>query len=205
MKRISTRILAMLLACALICALAGCTTSPLSSDTSKPFSRGTVSGSDYTSDYIGLTFHAPDGWSYYTDSQISSLLNVTASYLEDPASFEKATEGELIDFFCSTADGSNNVDLSFTKSPGFVSLENSINTTVDYIKGVYEQMGLGGCTASEPADRTLCGRTYKTVTLDVGGILTQYFYMTQIGDYVVAISGTFTDGTTATQFEAMFS
>ncbi len=121
MKRISTRILAMLLVCTLVFALAACTTAPINvnvnSDSEKPFARGTVSGSDYTSDYIGLTLHAPDGWSYYTDDQISSLLNVTTSYLEDPASFEKATEGELIDFFCSTADGSNNVDLSFTKSP----------------------------------------------------------------------------------------
>lgn len=202
MKHTFSRLFALLLAVLMLCSLAGCNNSPIS--TSDAFSRGKINGNDYTSDFIGLTFHAPSGWTYYTDDQIASLLSATSSYLEDPSAFEKAVDGELIDFFCSSSDGTSNVDLSFVKSSSFTNLDASLSISIKYLQQNYEQMGFAS-TATDPVERTLCGRTYKTVELSVGSIITQYYFMTVIDNYIVSIAGTFADGTTIEQFEAMFS
>lgn len=205
MKKTVSRIFALLLAAVLIVSLTACGSfgSIIGADEAK-FARGTVSGNTYTSDFIGLTFRAPDGWTFYTDEEIKSLLNVTASYLDDSSAFEEATDAEIIDFFCNSDDGASNVDLSFSKSSSFVSLDASVKASVEFIEQQYEQMGLT-CSASDPVERTLCGRDYKMVELNVNDMMTQYFYMTVIGKYVVGITGTFGDDTTAAEFEAMFS
>lgn len=207
MKHLSTRITALVLALVLVCSLAACSKPNPAGDNGSSgngsFSRGTVSGSTYTNKYLGLSFHAPSNWYYYSDDQIASLMNTTASYMSDPAAFEAATDGEVIDFFCSNSDGSCNVDLSFTKSSSFSSVDASVKTTVDYMKSQYEYLGLT-VTVSSPVDRTLCGRNYRMAEFSVDGIMTQYFYMTLVDNYLVCITGTFCDGTTSAEFEAMF-
>ncbi len=175
-----------------------------SSDPSASFTRGTISSNVYTSDFIGISFHAPDGWYYYTDEEIAALVNSTTSYMKDPSLFEKATEGELIDFFCNSPDSGSNVDLAYTKAPGYVSLGDCVDATVIELGQQYDNMGLS-YTMSDPVYRTLCGREYLMIECHVAGYMTQYLYLTKIDNYFVTFAGTFSDGTTAEQFEAMFS
>lgn len=143
----------------------------------KPFSRGTVSGNVYTSDFIGITFHAPDSWYFYTDEEIAALVNSTTSYMKDPSSFEKATEGELIDFFCNSPDSGCNVDLAYTKAPAFVNLDGCVDATIVELQQQYENMGFTS-TISASVTRTLCGREYRMLEVRVSGYMTQYLYLT---------------------------
>lgn len=205
MKNKAFRAVAVLLAAVLIFAVTGCSSAKEISV--KPFTRGTVSGNTYHSDFAELTFTAPDGWHFYSDEELSSLLGTTKDLLEDPEAFEKLSEGEMIDFFAIAGDGSLNVDMSYAKGSMLTNLEASRKSSIDLIKDQYEQMGFS-CTAAEPVDRTLGERTFSMTELsvDIGsGTMTQYFYVAMIGSYFVTVTATATVDTPPETFEAMFS
>lgn len=205
MKNKAFRAVAVLLAAILIFAVTGC--SAAKEISVKPFTRGTVSGNTYHSDFAELTFTAPDGWHFYSDEELSSLLGTTKDLLEDPEAFEKLAEGELIDFFAISGDGSMNVNMSYAKGSMLTDLEASRKSSIDLMKDQYDQMGFT-CTASEPVDRTLGGRTFSMTELTVGfngGEMTQYFYVAMIGAYFVSATATATVDTPPETFEAMFS
>lgn len=205
MKNKTFRVAAILLAAVMLLAVTGC--SAAKEISLKPFSRGTVNGNTYHSDFAGLSFTAPDDWRFYSDEELSSLLGTTKELLDDPKTFEKLSEGELIDFFAISSDGSMNVDMSYAKGSMLTNLEASRKASIDLIKDQYEQMGFS-CTAEDPIDRTLGEKTFRMTELSIdvgGGTMTQYFYVAMIGNYFVTVAATATNDTSMETFEAMFS
>lgn len=205
MKKTITRTLAVLLALATLFALTGCHLNI--NIGKKTFSRGTVTGNVYHSDFADLTFTAPEDWYFYTDDEISSLLGTTADLLKDPESFEKMSKGELIDFFALAPDQSTNVTMSVSKGTLLAELDASLKASTDYLKQQYEQLGFT-CTVKDGVERKLGNQSFNMAELDIDlgyGTMTQYFYMRQEGIYFITVTATESDGLGADHFEAMFS
>lgn len=204
MKKKIIRASALLLAAVMLFALVGCSSL---ADAGKKFTRGTVSGNVYHSDFAELTFTAPEDWYFYSDEEIAAVLGTSAELMSDPEAFEKATESEAIDFIAVAPDGTTNVGLSFTKGNVLTDLDASLVKSTDTLTEQYGQMGFS-CTVKEPVERKLGNQTFKVAefSVDLGNAtMTQYFYMAKIGIYLATATVTCTDGTAAATFEAMFS
>ena len=63
-------------------------------EASGDFQRGAVSGSTYTSDYIGIGLDLPAGWTYFDDAQIAEISGLTQDAIDNEtvnASLENGT------------------------------------------------------------------------------------------------------------------
>lgn len=169
------------------------------------FSRGTIDGDVYTSEFAGITFKKPSEWEFYTDEEISILLGLTSEQLGSEE-FDKTTEGSIIDFMAYSSDN-NSVNIEFKKGGAFTNINASIKESVRLIKESYESIGWT-CTASDAVDVKLGNNTYKAVTVQINAEainMTQYCYFRKDGNYLIAITCTATKYITQSQFEAMFS
>ncbi len=211
MKRIFTKVVV----CVIIAAMAVCFAACGQKDPGEnkaehiAFSRGTVEGNVYTSKFMGLTLTIPETWSFATDEEIEALMQTTSDFLDDPTQFEEASEGELMDCYATSADGIENMSISFTKGTMFTDLDASIELSVDLITEIYESSGFS-VEASEPEEVQLGGKTFKRVKFveDLDGIaLVQYAYFGLFNNYLVNVSCTCLEmfEQPASYFEDMFS
>ncbi|MCQ2512843.1 MAG: hypothetical protein MJ092_05595 [Lachnospiraceae bacterium] len=173
------------------------------------FSRGIVEGHTYTSKFTGLTLTIPETWSFASDEEIEELMQYTSDFLEDPSKFDKAAEGELMDCYATSADGMENMSISYTKGNILTDLDASIKLSVDTIIDIYESSGFI-VEATEPEEVQVGGKTFKRVTFteDLGGVkLIQYGYFAMFNNYLVNISCTCLEmfKQPASYFENMFS
>ena len=60
--------------------IAGCGNSNTS------FARGTIEGGKYSSEYMGLSFTLPSGWSYFDDSEIAEIMEIDEDALVERGS-----------------------------------------------------------------------------------------------------------------------
>lgn len=84
MKKFAAAAAVLLLAAVM---LAGCVSINIEGSTPSPtpkeFTRGTIDGNVYKSEYADIKFTAPDGWVYSTDEEISKLMGISADKLSD--------------------------------------------------------------------------------------------------------------------------
>ncbi len=169
------------------------------------FSRGTIDQDIYTSKFSGITFKKPSEWKFYSDDEISQLLNSTSAQIGSEE-FDNATEGSIFDFMATSNEG-NSVSLEIRKVGLFADVDGSVQESVRLMKELSEDLGYT-FTASDPIDKKLGDATYRMVTiqLNAGAVnLTQYVYFRKVGNYLLAISCTAARYITQSQFEAMFS
>ena len=64
---------------------------------SESFTKGSVSGNTYENKYIGLGFEAPEGWTFFDDSQLAELTGITTDMI-DNESVNNALENGIVVF-----------------------------------------------------------------------------------------------------------
>lgn len=200
MKKTCTRILTFALVVILLFSLLSCGAK------APAFSRGTIDGDVYTSEFAGLTFTKPADWIYLTDEQIAEVMGVASEVMGNDT-LEETSEGSVIDLYAASQTSGDNVNITFSKGNAFTNLNVSIAASLELIKQQYESVGFT-CTISDPTDAKLGSVSCKvaTATVNVNGIsMTQYCYFAMFGRYVTSIICTSVSGATQADFEAMFS
>lgn len=173
-------------------------------------SHGTVEDNVYTSDFTGITFTAPDGWTYLTDAEIAELVNTNADALFNESFADAIAEMEsFTEMMATDPKTGTNVNIVYEN------LATSGNTGIseeDYLNASMEQLqsALTGVTVKlvGSEDVTLCGANYLRAQLSTtasGISMTQYQYIRKISNYMVIVTATITTGYEVADIEAMFS
>lgn len=158
------------------------------------FSRGTISydGKTYTSDYLGITFTLPEGWSFFTDSQIAETMNVGEEIAfengvaEANETIEQAT---IYDMMALSETGETNVLLMFENLSLIIG--GTSMTEMDYVNAISEQLSALGSIEYQVAELTekqLAGDTYTVLGFSIPAYGTyQEYYIRCVDDYMLAL------------------
>lgn len=164
----------------------------------REFVRGTVSGDVFTSEFAGLSFTLPEGWSFYSDEQLSELGGITADLLEgeDGDALSEAMEsGQVIyDFFASSPDGLStvNVTVEDLSATGNSSIGESAYAGISKsrLADSFESMGFS-LKSSEKTTVTLAGTKHSGIEI-AGEYSERLFYETvvcvKVGKYMYNVS-----------------
>ena len=181
------------------------------SEPTKEFTRGTVTGNKYVSEFADLTLTVPESWTFYTDEQISELSGVSAELLADDEKLKEAMLKSLIDAMAADPVTGNNVNFTYENLKITTGLAMNEQKYAEAARNTliasYEQIG-AQITVTDPAECKLGGNTYRKLVADVtlnGVSYRQYCYIRKIGGWALSIAATSMDGTDAGVFEAMFS
>ena len=176
------------------------------------FKRGVVDGDVYTSEYGGIKFKAPEGWTFAKDDYILSLMNIGLDVLGDDTAMTKAMLDQvaIYDALCMDQTTGQNIIIEyenlakevpdpdkFTMNDYFDAIDKMLTTmsTVSYKR------------AGEPEEVTLAGQTYTKVvyTADYSGqTIEQTYYARRVGKFMQAIAMSGTSGEDMTKFENCF-
>ncbi len=207
MKKVLSLILAVLMLSPLLCS---CDLFDKGSDNSGPtLSRGETTENAYINQSLGITFTLPEGWRFYTDAEIASLMDISVDMFRDKDLFETAELTSAIDFMAINTPVGDNVNMSIEN----LKFSNSTSLTVaQYIPKLKtlltEQLPQAKYNFEEQGTVKL-GQTdffRLEASCSYEGInMTQYIYLIKAGTYMVAITATTVRDTPAATFEAMFS
>jgi hypothetical protein len=111
----------------------------------KELSLGTVSGSKYESEFIGIGYTLPSGWSFYTEDQIKEM----NQYVEDKADqnyLDLIKNDDIVyDMMATSSAGTDNVLVTLEKKPAAtldkIDLKQSLETSFKAFKTSFENMG----------------------------------------------------------------
>lgn len=157
------------------------------------FDAGSINGNVYSNDYLGLTFTAPEGWTYASDEEIAELMGTSLDIVtDDESAQELAAQATIYGMMANSADELNNVQVVFEN----MALSGGKMTAAGYIKilsaqldSLYGNMG-GTCTVGEAKTIQIGGKDYSYVDIavDISGVaLEQSYACHRIDDYMVSI------------------
>ncbi|MDO5123881.1 MAG: hypothetical protein Q4D44_04360 [Eubacteriales bacterium] len=168
----------------------------------KGYTHGVVEGNVYTSEMTGLTFTAPDGWSFRTDEELMELMDgVYDEEVEDAFTNAAAKMNTVTEMMAIDDNSGTNViivyeNLLLTGNSG-ISEEEYFELAKTY--GSFEGLAI----FDELESVTLSGKDCKYVQINNEGI-TQYYYMMALEDYMCIIVATNAGDTTRSEIESMF-
>lgn len=93
---------ALLLAILMVMSLAAC------SKEEPAFKRGTITDNIYTNEISGVTYTAPDGFTYYSDEQFAALYNTTPELLNS-----KKLDTIVYDMYCGDGEAKSSVNIIY--------------------------------------------------------------------------------------------
>ena len=172
--------------------------------------RGTITDNTYTNTSLGITLTLPDGWRFYSTSEIASVMNITKEILEDPDILDSTDITTFMDFMATNASGTNNINMSIenlaTTGNQNLSAEELLAMLQEQVQ---QQLPSAQYTFSQSTTVTLGnGQFLKTeAQCTYSGIrMSQYIYIRKLGNHAVAITATLIDDSlTSADIEAMFS
>jgi len=189
MKRILTAGLLIFMAC-LLC---GCSAiyAAFDSMTPDPLTRGTISGSAYSSTFAGITFTAPEGWVFASDEELAELMDMSTDALSDAGmefSEDALKKQVLYDMQAKNPVSGANVlllyeNLALTGNTG-ISETKYLETTIKQLKDadIYQY------TFGEIAETELCSYTWQMVQVDMTDYnVSQYYYVRKVDKYILCI------------------
>jgi len=179
------RSLALILAAFLfVASLAGCQNEPATP------ARGETQGQTYHSRYLNITFTLPDGWSFYTDSQLEQQSGMAIGLLVDPGTeFSKGLmdHGAFYDMYAHNEPTASSVGLLYQ----FVGEANGEDIgTEDFLRHLMSGLPDFEFTFSDQFSRSIGGKSYTGMHSQINfGSATVYYdyYVIKIGGYFVAI------------------
>lgn len=172
--------------------------------------RGTITDNTYTNTSLGITLTLPDGWRFYSTSEIASVMNITKEILEDPDILDSTDISTFMDFMAVDAKETNNINMSIenlaTTGNQNLSAEELLAMLQEQVQ---QQLPSAQYTFSQSTTVTLGnGQFLKTeAQCTYSGIrMSQYIYIRKLGNHAVAITATLIDDSlTSADIEAMFS
>ncbi len=172
--------------------------------------RGTITDNTYTNTSLGITLTLPDGWRFYSTSEIASVMNITKEILEDPDILDSTDISTFMDFMAVDAKETNNINMSIenlaTTGNQNLSAEELLAMLQEQVQ---QQLPSAQYTFSQSTTVTLGnGQFLKTEAqcTYLGIHMSQYIYIRKLGNHAVAITATLIDDSlTSADIEAMFS
>ncbi|MBQ7354901.1 MAG: hypothetical protein IJW62_05205 [Clostridia bacterium] len=171
--------------------------------------HGTVEGNVYKSEFTGITFTAPDGWTFLSDEEIAKIYNYAADELVSDK-FEDAVANAQSFTEMMATDGTTGSNINIA----YESLTASGNTKMseqDYLDAAMDQLKSMTTMTVELVGTervTLSGQSYLRAQLNTtaSGInMSQYLYVRKISNYMVVTTVTIVKGYEIADIEAMFS
>ena len=162
------------------------------------FKRGTVDGDVYTSDFAGMKFTAPEGWTFAGDDYILSMMNISLDTVGDDLAVNKAILDQvaIYDAMCVDQKTGANVIVEFENLAKEVPNPDQY-TVDDCIESLDKQLSAMSAIAYEKKSTetvTLADQEYTRVIykadVNANGISTtmeQVFYVRREGKFLVCI------------------
>ena len=162
------------------------------------FKRGTVDGDIYTSDFAGMKFTAPEGWTFAGDDYILSMMNISLDTVGDDLAVNKAILDQvaIYDAMCVDQKTGANVIIEFENLAKEVPDPDKY-TVDDCIESLDKQLSAMSAIAYEKKSTetvTLADQEYTRVIykadVNANGISTtmeQVFYVRREGKFLVCI------------------
>ena len=162
------------------------------------FKRGTVDGDVYTSDFAGMKFTAPEGWTFAGDDYILSMMNISLDTVGDDLAVNKAILDQvaIYDAMCVDQKTGANVIVEFENLAKEVPNPDQY-TIDDCIESLDKQLSAMSAIAYEKKSTetvTLADQEYTRVIykadVNANGISTtmeQVFYVRREGKFLVCI------------------
>lgn len=178
-------------------------------DTPQEITHGSIQGKVYKSKFTGITFTAPNGWTYLSDKEIASLYNTSTDAVDLEKFAESMKKIKNYTEMMATTDSGNNISIAYDN----LALNgNSGISDKAYLDLALQQMqdAMSSMTVKlvETKSVSLSGHTYLRAQLETvayGVTMQQYLYLRSINGYMVCISITLIDGFTISEMEALFS
>ena len=178
-------------------------------DTTQEISHGSIQGKVYKSKFTGITFTAPNGWTYLSDSEIAALYNISSDAVDLENFAESMKKIKNYTEMMATTESGNNISIAYDN----LALNgNSGISDKAYLDLALQQMqdAMSSMTVKLVGTKSvsLSGHTYLRAQLETvayGVTMQQYLYLRSIGGYMVCISITLIDGYTISDIEALFS
>ena len=182
------KILCALLAVLMMMSIVGCSTE------SAKFDPGKVVGNVYTSEYAGLTFTAPEGWTFSSDEEIADLMGISMELVTDNEAAQKIAELTTVyGMMAKSADQLNNVQVVFENT----SLTGSKLSAEDYVELVASQLDtvyadFGATFEASDVETIKIGTndySYIDISVDMGDglVLEQGYACRKIDKYMASI------------------
>lgn len=156
--------------------------------------RGTVEGNVYTSEFAGIKFTAPEGWTFAKDDYILSMMNISLDTLGDDLAVNKALLDQAVIYDALCMDQKTGANIIFEYENLAKEVPDPDKYTMDDIIASFDKQ-LAAITAIKyekiKADKvTIAGQEYEKLVYhaDYNSIsMDQVFYIRREGDLVFCI------------------
>lgn len=156
--------------------------------------RGTVEGNVYTSEFAGIKFTAPEGWTFAKDDYILSMMNISLDTLGDDLAVNKALldQAVIYDAFCMNQTTGANIIFEYENlakevpDPDKYTMDDiiaSFDKQLAQISAIkYEKIKAEKATiAGKEYEKLVYHADYNSISMD------QVFYIRREGDLVFCI------------------
>ncbi|MCL2672068.1 MAG: hypothetical protein FWF10_08530 [Clostridiales bacterium] len=180
-----------LILCVLFGLCAGCLSA-------KPYAKGKLTSTGFESEFIGVRYTLPEGFTLATETEMRDMMGTGAAYFDlDKDLVDYAEMMTVYEMIALLPGGYPNVIVMVEKLP-LVSRNISVEQYMDILKEQLQDVGVMSYTFSEGyADVEMAGKTYKqfTATTSVYGFaLVQGYICEKIGDRIIAFITTCEQG-----------
>lgn len=156
--------------------------------------RGTVEGNVYTSEFAGIKFTAPEGWTFAKDDYILSMMNISLDTLGDDLAVNKALLDQAVIYDALCMDQKTGANIIFEYENLAKEVPDPDKYTMDDIIASFDKQ-LAAITAIKyekiEADKvTIAGQEYEKLVYhaDYNSIsMDQVFYIRREGNLVFCI------------------
>lgn len=186
--------------------LCSCKETDIGEIVNKEISHGTIDGNVYTSDYLGITFNAPDGWKYATDEELAAMVDAALDITDYNSLLYELQV--VYDMMAVDPLTNSNVIINFEN----LSVTGNENMTVDeYVeitKNSLNAVEVFTYTFGGEEKITFGGKEYTKVSAVCeynGVVMKQVYYVTKIDNYIAYIIVTVTDSTPVETIEGYIS
>ena len=166
--------------------------------------HGTISGTTYTNDSVGLKIEAPETWTLLGDADLTAYAGVDLSTVSDFKAYIEEKQA-VIDAFMFAENGADNVNVAIEKKNSVTKLLNAqkyAEAAPETLKNALEQAGLSDVNVTVSSVKTNGGELpgcRTTATLN-GMNVYQANGIYSIGDYFVTITATSYDENTCDSY-----
>lgn len=186
------RIVALLLAFVCVFGFVAC------KDKGKEVAMGKVSGNKYESEFIGIGFNLPSGWTFYSEEQIRELNNATADMLDDKYTEQIKKADIIYDMMAVNSKTGYNVGINLEKASALGAAVTSEKTYVKNgmadVKSALESAGASNVTTTQ-TKVTIAGESLHAieVTCKMQGVaIYEVVACKKVGNYYASIAITTT-------------
>lgn len=162
-------------------------------ETEAAVSLGKAEGSAYESEFLGIGFNLPEGWTFYTDEQIRELNNLTSDMVDDDVAKQLEAASLIHDMYAMDSLGSSTtiiLEKMSAISSAIVDEKTYAESSVQQIPEALESLGFTEVKTSI-GSTNLCGEEHVTIDItatSANGVLYEKVICVKVGQYIACIT-----------------